>query len=83
MPELANISLRDSEVTPLIVHRCPGLDGKEYYTTGKIETGDPDYDAKVFLYDAKCRPAPDALMKTQGLSGASDTGPKYSVHANG
>ena len=83
VPELANISLDDEEVTPLILIRSAGLEGKEYYPTMRIETGDFDRDAKVILYNAKCRPTPDALEKTQQLAGAIDTGLNASSGANG
>lgn len=64
VPELANISLGDKEVTPLILHRCPGVKGREYYTTRRIDTGDLYFDTKVFLYEAKCKPTPDATGRT-------------------
>ena len=73
VPELANISLLDGEVTPLIVYRCPSLNGREYYTIRKFGTGDPEYDSRVFLYDAKCKSTPDAFCMT----GAGNTGPKH------
>ena len=66
VPELATISLRDTEVTPLIVYRCPGLKGNEYYTTGRIKTGDQYYDSTVLLYNAMCKPQPDAPVTIQG-----------------
>ena len=65
VPELANISLQDAEITPLVVYRCPGLEGRQYYTTEKFLTGDLEYDSKVFLYDAKYRATPDTLAATQ------------------
>lgn len=66
VPELANISLGDTEVTPLILDRCDSLKGHEYYTTEeKIETGDVDYDEKIFVYNAKCKTTPDALAVAQ------------------
>ena len=65
VPELANISLQDAEITPLVVYRCPGLAGRQYYTTKKFLTGNPDYDSKVFLYDAKYRPTLDTLAATE------------------
>ena len=64
VPELANISLRDDEVTPLILDRCAGLEGKEYYSTERIETGDVDYDRKVFVYLAKCKPTLEMIQRT-------------------
>lgn len=64
VPELANISLGDTEVTPFILNRCAGLERKQYYPTAMITTGDVDYDSKVFLYDAKCKPLPDAPVTT-------------------
>ncbi len=66
VPELANISLRDDEVTPLILERCAGLEGKEYYSTKRVETGDVDYDSKVLLYLAKCKPTLDMIQRTTG-----------------
>ena len=83
VPELANISLDDKEVTPLILIRSPGLEGREYYPTMRIETGDLYCDAEVILYDAKCRPKPDALKKTQELAGTIDTGLNSSSNTNG
>ena len=83
MPELANISLDDKEVTPLIMIRSAGLEGREYYPTMRIETGDFNRDAKVILYDAKCRPTLDALEKTEVQAGAIDTGLKASSSVNG
>ena len=71
VPELANISIQDAEITPLVVHRCPGLEGKEYYTTGKILTGDPIYDSKVFLYNAKYKLTPENLVATQQREGGN------------
>ena len=82
VPELANISLRDIEVTPLILYRCPGLEGKEYYAIGKIETGDHDYDTKVFLYNAKRRRTADAGMTTEEKAETQAKYPKSSSHAN-
>ena len=61
VPELANISLGDTEVTPLILDRCDGLEGIGYCTTELIETGDVGYDRKVFLYNARRKSTPDAL----------------------
>ena len=69
VPELAHVSLRDPEVTPLILDRCAGLDGKEYYSTERIETGDVDYDAKVFLYNAKAKLTPKDLLRIRGITG--------------
>ena len=66
VPELANISLRDDEVTPLILERCAGLEGKEYYSTKRMETGDVDYDSKVLLYLAKCKPTLDMIQRMTG-----------------
>ena len=66
VPELANISLGDTEVTPLILDRSGSLKGHDYYTTDeKIETGEVDYDKKVFVYNAKCKTTPDALVVPQ------------------
>ena len=83
VPELANISLHDLEVTPLILPRCPGLDGREYCTTGRIKTGDFDYDTKVFLYDAKCRPTPNAVVTPQEVAVNNTEQPNYSSHDMG
>lgn len=83
VPELANISLRDEEVTPLILDRCAGLEGKEYYTTGRIETGDPIHDTKVFLYDAKFKPTPDALATTQEVAVINNKEPNHFLDAKG
>ena len=82
VPDLANISLDDKEVTPLILIRNAGLEGREYYPTMRIETGDFPRDAEVILYDAKCRPAPDASKKTQGQAGTTNgERPAELVHA--
>lgn len=83
VPELADISLRDTEVTPLIIHRCPGLKGKEYYTTGRIETGDQDYDSKVLLYNASCKPLPYAPVTIQGSAGFDLGQSKHFSYASG
>ena len=83
VPDLANISLDDKEVTPLILIRNAGLEGREYYPTMRIETGDCSRDAEVILYDEKCRPTPDASKKTQGLARIIDTGPRASSSTNG
>lgn len=69
VPELANISLRETDATPFILDRCPGLTGKEYYTTGKFETGDRDYDTKVFLYRANRKVTQDTRTVSQGGGG--------------
>lgn len=61
VPELANISLDDDEVTPLILTRGAGLKGTEYYPIERIITGDVDYDTKVFVYNVMCKPTPDAF----------------------
>ena len=72
VPELANISLQDAEITPLVVYRCPGLEGRQYYTTNKSLTGDTEYDSKVFLYDAKYRPSPDTVVATRHGEGGNE-----------
>lgn len=61
VPELANISLDDDEITPLILVRGAGLKGKEYFSTGKIVTDQVAYDSKVNLYNVRSKPTPDAL----------------------
>ncbi|KAL9064885.1 MAG: hypothetical protein Q9161_008588 [Pseudevernia consocians] len=66
VPQLAHISLRGDEVTPFILDRCAGLDGHEYYSTRKFETGDLDYDSKVFGYFANCKSTLDEIQGTAG-----------------
>ena len=69
VPELANISLDDDEITPLILVRGTGLKGTEYFATKKIVTGHVAYDSKVFLYNVKGKPTPDALKVAQKEGG--------------
>ena len=83
VPELANISLQDTDVTPFIMYRCPGLEGTEYYATQKIETGDPDYDSNVSLYYAECRLEAEAPMTAQEVAGIDFALPEYSSHVEG
>lgn len=83
VPDLANVSLDDAEVTPLIVHRCAGQTGKQYCTIRKLETGDLDYHTKVFLYDAKCKPTPVALVTAQEVATADTKQPEYPSQARG
>ena len=73
VPELANISLQDAEITPLVVYRSRGLEGRQYYTTEHFLTGDPEYDSRVFLYNAKYRAAPDTLVATRQGEGGNNT----------
>lgn len=79
VPVLANISLRDEEVTPLILDRCAGLDGTEYYSTEKIETGDVDYESKVFVYKAKAKPTRDDFARLQGFTGGTQPAALYTA----
>ena len=65
VPELANISLDDDEITPLILTRGAGLKGKEYFSTKRIVTGHVAYDSKVFLYNVRSKPTPEALKVAQ------------------
>ncbi len=83
VPELANISLEDDEVTPLIMYRCAGLGRREYYATKKIQTGDLDYDAKVHTYHARCRPTRDAPSTAQEVAGVNTQQPDHFRHTQG
>ena len=83
VPELANISLGDEEVTPLILNNCEGLGGRLYYVIMKIETGDRSYDDMVLVYEAKCKPMPDAVVMTPDVAGDNIEQPRYSSYDNG
>lgn len=65
VPELANISLAEDEITPLILTRGAGLEGKKYISTKKILTGQVDYDSNVLIYNVIFKPTPDALRVAQ------------------
>ena len=62
VPNMGNVTLSQTDLTPFISRYHEGMNGGMYGSTNRMTTGDAEYDSKVFLY------------YTQRISAATENG---------
>ena len=57
VPDMGNVTLSQTDLTPFISRHYAGMNGGMYGTIHRMTTGDAEYDSKVFLYNTQRIPA--------------------------
>ena len=57
VPDMGNVTLSQTDLTPFISCYYVGMNGGMYGTIHRMTTGDAEYDSKVFLYNTQRIPA--------------------------
>ena len=60
VPDMGNVTLSQPDLTPFISRYYKGMNGGVYYTIPRMNTGDAEYDSKVFLYNTQRIPEPES-----------------------